>query len=145
MPAIVAAAVIAGGASVGGAAMASHAAGAAGKRQADAATRAAEIQAQSERDALAFKQQQAKQDQLNAETAQHANYDQWRAREGRLSSLGGLVGLSPRQIPDYVPMPTAAPMATPTAATTGTPTVGMRKTFPNGKVGMWDGKGWLAQ
>lgn len=133
------------GAGIGGAAIASHSAGKAAKTQSAAAIRAAEIQAQSEREALAFKQQAAEQDRLQAESAQRGNYDQWRAREGRASSLGSMLGLAPRQIPDYVPIP-KAPAATPAPAlnTGSTPSVGMTKTFPNGKVGTWDGTGWKA-
>jgi outer membrane murein-binding lipoprotein Lpp len=138
---LVAAAVIGGGALLAGSKIQSNALGKSTQLQTDAATRAAEIAAQAERESLAFKQQQAEQDRLNAESAQRGNYDQWRAREGRMSGLGTLLGLAPRDIPDYVPIPKAPPVsvATPTGHT-----IGMAKTFPNGRVGTWDGQGWAA-
>lgn len=39
------------------------------------------------------------------EANRRANYDQWAAREGRLSTLGGMLGLPARNIPAYVPEP----------------------------------------
>lgn len=51
--------------------------------------------------------------------------------------------------PTEAPVPVASAQTPPVAAAapaSGTPpTVGMTKTFPNGKVGTWDGTGWRAQ
>ncbi len=111
-------AIAAGTAAAGSLAAASKQAGAAktaAQIQSDAATKAAQIQSNSAAQALAFQQDQAKRDQATFEATQHANYNQWAAREGRMSSLGGLVGLGPRQIPAYVPttLPPAGMTSTP--------------------------------
>lgn len=82
-----------------------------------------------------FARQQAENQWLNAEITRQANYNQWAAREGRVSSLGQAMGLSARDIPTYAPGTdprytndgTAPPPgytppgATPTGTTTGQP------------------------
>lgn len=82
----------------------SKAAQQAAKAQADAARYAADLQAKATAEALAFQRQQADRDYAMAETNRRANYDQWRAREGRLSTAGQWLGLPSRDIPNYVPM-----------------------------------------
>lgn len=76
----------------------------AAQKQTEAANFAATKQAESAANALAFQKQQAAQDLATANSTQHANYDQWAARQGRLSTLGQMVGLRPFQIPAYVPI-----------------------------------------
>ncbi len=112
----------AGTAGVIGAKIASGASEKAADTQSQAASHAADLQSQAAKDALAFQQRQAAQDQSNFETTQKANYNQWLPHEQRMSSLGQLVGLSPRDIPAYVPSsnvlgssqtaPTSGPTAT---------------------------------
>ena len=87
-----------------GAKMQSSAAKDAADLQTQAANHAADVQAKSAADALAFQKQQAAMDQARAEAAQRGNYDQWAARQGRLSTLGQMVGMKPFQIPAYVPI-----------------------------------------
>lgn len=88
--------------------------------QSQAANHAADVQAKSAADALAFQKLQAHQDFLNAQAASRGNYDQWAARQGRLSTLGQMVGSKPFVIPAYVPMQ-EADGASPAAPTTGVP------------------------
>lgn len=111
------------GAQIYGAHKTSSAAKDAAKLQTDAANHAADLQKQSADAALAFQNEQAKRDYASAETTRHANYDQWVARERRISSLGDLLGLGPRDIPGYVPMPAfdgaAAPSAPGATSTSG--------------------------
>lgn len=110
MPPLVAAAAVTAGGALAGGAMASRSANNAANQQTAAANHAADVQAQSAREALAFQQQQAALDAARADAIQRANYEQWRAREGRISDFGSMVGLGPRSIPNYVPLPmTAAP------------------------------------
>ena len=71
--------------------------------QTASANRAADIQAKAAADALAFQRQQAEADWRNSEITRQANYEQWRSGQQRLSPLGELLGLGPRQIPGYVP------------------------------------------
>jgi hypothetical protein len=73
------------------------------KIQSDAATRAAEIQAKSETEALAFTKQQAENEYKNQELARRANYDQWVSQQQRYGTIGNLLGMGPRDIPNYVP------------------------------------------
>lgn len=103
MPPLVAAAAITAGGAIAGGAMQSRAQGKAADKQTEAANRAAEIEAQSNRETLQFQREQAQHAWREAETARRANYDQWRAREGRLGSVGEMLGYGGRQIPDYVP------------------------------------------
>lgn len=79
--------------------------------QSSAAKDAASKQQASAADALAFQRQQAAQDFANAQVAQKGNYDQWAARQGRLSSLGQLVGMQPFNIPAYQPLQQVTSMA----------------------------------
>lgn len=88
--------VIAGAMAAGATIYAAH-------KQSNSADKAAQLQSQANTQALDFEKQQAQQEQANYEAAQKGNYDQWRAREERVSQLGPLVGLPARQIPDYVP------------------------------------------
>ena len=93
-----------------------------GKAQADAAKYAADQttsaaryaadqQQKSTAAALDFQKQQAAQDFNNAQAAQQGNYNQWAAKQGRLSTLGQSVGLKAFDIPAYVPLQQAAPSA----------------------------------
>lgn len=135
MPPIVAAAAIAAAGGFGAAALSSHAAGSAADTQAaaakDAADKqtaaanyAAEQQAKSTAEALAFQKQQAAQDQANFNSTSGANYGQWAAREGRLSSIGQALGLPARDIPAFVPSPTLS--SSQTAPTSGPTTSGQQ-------------------
>jgi len=69
-----------------------------------AAGSAADAQLQATREALQFQREQAAQDFVNADATRRANYDQWRAQQGRLSTLGQMVGMKPFDIPAYVPL-----------------------------------------
>lgn len=86
------------------------------KMASDANDRAAELASQSQREALDFQKQMASQEQANFITAQNANYDQWAAREKRLSpyrasgqganqTLAGLLGLPAIDMPPPAPPP----------------------------------------
>lgn len=101
-PAVAAAAIMAGGAIVGGT-MQSRAASGAAKQQTQSANYAADKQAEASRAAEAFQRQQAQNTYQNNEATRHANYDQWKAREGRLGSIGEALGYGRREVPDYVP------------------------------------------
>ena len=103
--------------------------------QTQAADHAADVQAQSAANTLAFQQQQAQQARVDANTAAQANYNQWAAKEGRLSTLGQQIGMQPFQVPAYVPLsglngpsasaPTqASPSAAPTSANPNITTMG---------------------
>lgn len=117
---LITAAVIGGGAMVSSAVIGSRAAGSAAKKETEAATHAADVAAQSNREALDFQKQQAKQELARAEAAQHANYDQWAARQRRLSNLSVLTGAGTMEIPDYRPIP-VLPDADASATTPGAP------------------------
>lgn len=97
---IAAAAGTAGGEIIGGK-LKSNAERDAAKLQTDAANKAAEIRAQSDREALAFQKQQAAEDAQRFEETRRANYDQWAARQGYQSTVGSMLGLPTRQIPAY--------------------------------------------
>jgi len=73
------------------------------KLQTDAANHAADLQAKAAAEALAFQRQQAEADFQNSEASRRGNYDQWAAAQRRLQTLNDLLGLGPREIPDYVP------------------------------------------
>lgn len=77
-----------------------------GKEMADAQRYAAQRQAESAAEALKYQKGQAAQDLASAQAASQGNYNQWAAREGRLSDLGQSIGLKPFNIPAYVPIPT---------------------------------------
>lgn len=68
-----------------------------------ATTHAADLQSQSSAQALAFSKQQAESDYQNQEIARKANYAIDAAHQGRLSTLGQMIGQAPRDIPAYVP------------------------------------------
>lgn len=70
-------------------------------KAASGANHAADLQSRASQDALAFQRGESTRDQANFEATQHANYDQWAAREGRIGQLGDLLGMGPRQIPAY--------------------------------------------
>lgn len=63
--------------------------------------KAAELQKQSSDAALEFQKSQATEDARRFEQTQQANYNQWAAREGRMSDFGQALGLSARHIPQY--------------------------------------------
>lgn len=109
--AALAASATAGGAVVSGA-IGAHAAGSAAQVQAKASSDATAQQLQYERealaaqtkatdDSLAYTKQQAGQNRADAETTRQGDYEQWAAREGRLSTIGGMLGMPARQIPGY--------------------------------------------
>lgn len=117
MPAPVIAAIIAGGAAIGGAELSQHGQSAAADTQSQTAERVAQIQKQAADQALAFQQQQAQQQQQNFVAAQNANYNQWLYRQGivrpyqamgtgAMDMLGGLLGVTPAQLPPTPPPPT---------------------------------------
>lgn len=109
--AALAATATAGGAAVSSA-IASHGSNSAAETQAAASKEATNQQLQYEREALASQQkaaeeqlsytkQQAGQSRADNETNRQADYEQWAAREGRLSTIGGMLGMPARQIPGY--------------------------------------------
>lgn len=104
MPPLVAAAAITAGGAIAGGALSAHASGKAADAETAAANHAADVQAKAAADALAFQKTQAAQDLATANTTQKANYDQWSAREGRLSNLSALTGGGRFDIPAYVPI-----------------------------------------
>jgi hypothetical protein len=114
MPAFIPLAVAAATATglIGAAKISSGASGRAASLATDAANHAADVQAKSAAETLAFTKEQAAKDQAIAETTRRANYDQWRAREERMGSLGQLIGQGPRNIPDYVPLEAPGAAAT---------------------------------
>lgn len=87
----------------------------------NSANHGADLQKQSADAALAFQQKQADLDRLTAETNRHADYDQWAAQQRRIGSIGELVGLGPRDIPGYVPMPNGLPSSQTTPNSGQTP------------------------
>lgn len=109
--AALAASATAGGAIVSGA-IGAHAASSAAATQAKASSDATAQQLQYEREALAaqtkatdeslaYTKGQASQNRADAETTREGDYEQWAAREGRLSTIGGMLGMPARQIPGY--------------------------------------------
>jgi hypothetical protein len=116
MPPIVAAAAVAAGGAIAGGALSAHASNKAADTQTQAANHAADVQAKAAADALAFQKAQAAQDLITANATQKANYDQWAAKEGRLSRLSSFTGGGTFDIPAYSPIPSAAPASAPTAA-----------------------------
>lgn len=89
--------------------------------QANAELQAAKIQQEAAEKALAFEQQQAALAAAQQAIAQQANYGQYAAQQRRIGTLGELLGLGPREIPAYVPMPTGIQ---PNGTYTYGPTVG---------------------
>src|SRR3954453_8023158 len=74
----------------------------AAQTQATAANRAGDLQAQAAKDALDFQKSEAARAQHNFDVTQRATYEQWAAQQRRLSAVGVLAGLAPRDIPAYV-------------------------------------------
>lgn len=127
MPPLVAAAAVTAAGAITGGALSSHAAGSAADKETQAANTASAAQAKTAADALAFQKSQAAQDLITANATQKANYDQWAAKEGRLSNLSALTGGGTFKIPDYVPIPTggAAPVASAAPNVSPIPGVGL--------------------
>src|SRR5215470_14687437 len=99
--------------------------------QTDAANRAAELQAQSAREQLDFTKSEAARDQANYEATQRGNYDQWAAREGRISAAGqSMLGLPARTIAPYVA--STASGTTPSGGAGATPAAGSGATWKAG-------------
>lgn len=96
---------IAAGASAGGAAYAAHsssnAARDAAKYQTDAANHGADLQKQSNDEALKFQEQQAAEDKARFEASQRANYNQYLARYNAAKGLGASMGFTLPDAPDY--------------------------------------------
>jgi hypothetical protein len=117
---------------IGGATAANITAGAttqAAQTQADAATKAAQLQATTAANTLGFQQTQAQQDLATANATNLANYNQWAAKQGRLSDFGQTIGLPAENIPAFSPIPNAlnGTSTTPNSSTTtpgGTPASG---------------------
>lgn len=80
--------------------------------QAGAANKAAELQAGGATQALDFTKQQAALDAERANATQKANYDQWAANQGYRSSIGQMLGLPARNIPDYEAAPLTSSSST---------------------------------
>jgi hypothetical protein len=71
--------------------------------QAAAYKYAADLQDAANKRAEQFSREQAENQYQNTEASRLGNYNQWAAREGRVSNLGQALGLSARNIPGYVP------------------------------------------
>jgi hypothetical protein len=106
--------------------------------QTAASDKAAEIQAQSAADALAYTKAQEAQARIDADTTQRGNYDQWRAaqvyqnanagaRARNINALGARYGVAARDIPEMaIPeyrSTIAGDAAGPGAPATPTPTI----------------------
>jgi hypothetical protein len=93
---------------------------------ASATAKAAQLQAESNANTLAFEKDQAAKQLATQNAIQQANYNQWAAREQRLSNFGAMLGLPARDIPAYVPIPGTAngPTGLPSGASSGTSAVG---------------------
>lgn len=121
MPPLVAVAAVTAAGAITGGALSAHASENAANLQTQAANNAAAAQAKSAADTLAFQKAQAAQDLVTANATQKANYDQWAAKEGRLSNLSALTGAGPFTIPDYVPIPNAGTGVSPTSGAPSAP------------------------
>jgi hypothetical protein len=128
----------------------------AAKLQTDASNQAAQLQAKAAAETLAFQKQQAAQDLATTNATQQANYNQWAAREGRLSNFQQALGMAPRNIPAYQPLPnsTAATLSsTQTAPNAGTLPTGQAPTGNLSDPNAWMSlvgndqalKSWVAQ
>lgn len=73
------------------------------KTQADAQAKANAISEKASADALAFTKGEADRSFRSSEASRRGNYDWDAARERRIGSIGEMVGLGPREIPNYVP------------------------------------------
>src|SRR5689334_9902845 len=88
------AAIAGAGATVAGGAIAAHAAGEAANTQANAANHAADVQGQTNAQALAFQRQQAENDYRNQEAARQANYQQYLGHYNAAQALGQRYGFN---------------------------------------------------
>lgn len=79
------------------------AAEAAAKTTADATDYGATVSGEANANTLAFNQAQAQNTAQNTEVNRKANYGQWAAHEGDMSSIGAILGLPGKTIPAYVP------------------------------------------
>jgi hypothetical protein len=130
--------IVGGGAALTGAALQSHAAGSAADKQTAAANHAADVEAQSNREALAFQKQQAAYQAQQDEVNRRANYDQWAAKQRKVGSIGQMLGLGGTEIPAYVPGGTPD-FGTMVDASSARPRVGPRPAgapVPPGGMGM---------
>lgn len=75
----------------------------AAKMQTDAGREAARIQDAASQRAEQFARSQGENEFRNAEVARRGNWEIDAARQRRLSTLGGMIGMGPREIPAYVP------------------------------------------
>lgn len=107
-------AIASAGGAIGGAALSARASGKAAQAQTQAATaasnaqiqaanEAARLQKESNDAALRFQQQEAAYARAENARTDRANYDQWAAKQGYISSLGQQIGLPARNLPAYVP------------------------------------------
>jgi hypothetical protein len=120
---------------------AAHKAGEGAELQVNAANRAADLSKQSNDAALEFQKQQAALDAARANATQQANYEQFRAHEQRLSDFGQALGLAPRNIPAYQPLPQTLP-STQTTPTSGQTPAGQT---PQANLGnLSDPNAWMA-
>ena len=68
-----------------------------------------------------------------------------------VSAVAANTGLDPSKVQVFdrsgnlAPLSSLAPQTSNAQKPGPTPRVGMTKTFPNGKTGVWDGTGWVAQ
>jgi hypothetical protein len=90
-------------AGIGGAALSSSAAKDAAQKQTDAANHAADVQAKSAADTLAFQKQSAENDYRNQEATRRANFDQWASGMGAKNNVRAALGLGRVVVPSYVP------------------------------------------
>lgn len=111
------------GASIYGAHKQAGAASDAAKLTTDAANHAADVQARSNAEALAFERQQADYQAREMEVDRRANYDQQAAKLRRIGSIGQMLGLGGVEIPAYVPSAPANFSAGPPAP--GAPAAGL--------------------
>jgi hypothetical protein len=122
MPAAVAVRLIVGGLTTGATIYAANkssgAARNAARSQTDAANHAADLESQTAREQLEYERQQAAVDQQNFVATQNANYGQYASRERQLNTLGGILGLPPREI---AAPPKLAPVVTPTPGSAAPP------------------------
>ena len=129
MPPVIAAAAIGAGGMIAGGVMQSRAAGQAARHQTNAANTAAQLEAQSQAEQLAFLREQADLAQRQAEVDRRANYEQWASREGRLGSVGQALGFGGRSIPGYVPSAGGSFGQPPAASATPGQLLGSRSTI----------------
>lgn len=126
------------GAGIAGAEIGSSGQQAAADTTSQTAQQVAQIQKQAADEALAFQEQQAQQQQANFIAAQNANYNQWLYQQGivrpyqamgtgAMDMLGGLLGVTPAQLPPTPAAPTFTTYGMPGQAgpaPSGTPTGG---------------------